>query len=134
MTFDVEVAARTVMGEARGEGDDGMLAVAWVIINRFKANAWYSGETIAGTCLKREQFSSWNPNDPNYSLLCNLPDTDSTLTACRNFVLEAINGMGQDPTNGSTFYHADTMNPYPSWASQYTQMAHINHQIFYKDQ
>src|SRR5580692_7000715 len=115
MTFDVEVASRTVYGEARGEVNDGMLAVAWVLVNRLKAGEWYSGKTLAGTCLKREQFSCWNPTDPNYSILCNLKDTDLTLTACRNFALEAINGMGTDPTDGATFYKA--VGTDASWAN-----------------
>jgi N-acetylmuramoyl-L-alanine amidase len=134
MSFDIEVAARTVYGEARGEPDEGKLAVAWVIMNRFNAKkAWYNAPTIAGVCMKREQFSCWNSTDQNYSLLINLPDDDTLLTSCRYVIMKAANNIGYDPSNGATFYHADTENPYPSWASQYTQTTHIGHHIFYKD-
>lgn len=37
--YDLEVAARTVWGEARGEPPEGRLAVARVIVNRWRAGA-----------------------------------------------------------------------------------------------
>ena len=43
---DLQILARTLFGEARGEGDEGLEAVACVIMNRFKANKWYTGYEI----------------------------------------------------------------------------------------
>ena len=40
---DVEIMAKTIYGEARGEGAEGMEAVALVIINRFNARKWFTG-------------------------------------------------------------------------------------------
>ena len=37
---DVDILARTLYGEARGEGIDGIEAVACGIMNRFKARKW----------------------------------------------------------------------------------------------
>ena len=34
---DLQILARTLFGEARGEGDEGIEAVACVVMNRFKA-------------------------------------------------------------------------------------------------
>ena len=42
MTEDqADIMARTIYGEARGEGQRGMQAVANVIMNRVKAGSWY---------------------------------------------------------------------------------------------
>jgi spore germination cell wall hydrolase CwlJ-like protein len=68
---DRDILARTLWGEARGEGLAGQIAVAWTIRNRVndgKAKSWW-GEGYAGVCLKPYQFSCWNKNDPNYPYL-----------------------------------------------------------------
>ena len=63
---DTDILARTIFGEARGEGLEGMEAVACVIINRVKAKKWFTGyelingvkvPNVAQTCLKKAQFS-----------------------------------------------------------------------------
>ncbi|RYE62086.1 MAG: cell wall hydrolase, partial [Oxalobacteraceae bacterium] len=69
---DRDVLARTVWGEARGEGINGMVAVAWTIRNRVedaKDRSWW-GEGYSGVCQRPYQFSCWNSNDPNYPYLC----------------------------------------------------------------
>lgn len=53
---DVDIIARTIMGEARGESGQGKAAVGHVIVNRTKADKWYSG-TIFEVCRKPFQFS-----------------------------------------------------------------------------
>lgn len=132
MSFDLEVAARTVYGEARGEDDRGKLAVSMVILNRFNAKRWYSGKTIAGTCLRPYQFSCWLSKDPNFSVLCNLADEDGGLSHCRNIFTSALNEDTDDPTDGSTFYHADSI-PAPNWAASMKKTTQIGRHIFYKE-
>ena len=66
-----DVVARTLWGEARGEGVAGQIAVAWVIRNRVhdaNPRSWW-GEGYIGVCHKSWQFSCWNPGDPNYPYL-----------------------------------------------------------------
>lgn len=68
---DRDILARTLWGEARGEGLAGQIAVAWTIRNRVndgKAKSWW-GEGYAGVCQAPYQFSCWNKNDPNYQFL-----------------------------------------------------------------
>lgn len=77
----VEILARTLWGEARGEGVIGMEAVAWVVLNRrtvarqearrqiqrfghLRKRYWW-GDTILKICRKPYQFSCWNMDDPN---------------------------------------------------------------------
>ena len=43
---DLDILARTLYGEARGEGTEGMEAVANVIMNRYRKPKWYSGYIV----------------------------------------------------------------------------------------
>lgn len=52
---DTQIVAMTIWGEARGEGDAGMYAVACVISQR----AINRSITPAEICLQRKQFSCW---------------------------------------------------------------------------
>ena len=61
---NLEYMARTIWGEARGEDEQGKIAVGHVIKNRRDKQTWM-GKTIKDVCLKKWQFSCWNENDPN---------------------------------------------------------------------
>lgn len=68
---DRDILARTLWGEARGEGLAGQIAVAWTIRNRvndLKTGPW-RGEGYSGVCQKPYQFSCWNRTEPNYQFL-----------------------------------------------------------------
>ena len=72
MGDDVKVLAQTIWGEARGEGKEGMEAVASVIVNRVdyppKGKIWW-GHTIEEVCKKPNQFECWNQGNPNRKLM-----------------------------------------------------------------
>jgi N-acetylmuramoyl-L-alanine amidase len=127
--FSSEVAARTIYGEARGEGEAGMRAVAHVLVNRLKLGKW--GNNLALVCLAPYQFSSWNFTDPNRKLMLALADNDTLLVAIRSYLADALAG-DPDPTNGATFYFANSI-PAPAWAAGATQTVQIGHQLFYRD-
>jgi hypothetical protein len=59
MQSDVSIIAKTLYGEARSEGYEGILAVATVIFNRAKGDK----NEFAKVCLKPKQFSCWNDVD-----------------------------------------------------------------------
>ena len=69
---DLDILARTLYGEARGEygtsGPAAFIAIGNVIMNRFQRGGPY-GKTITEVCLKARQFSCWNSNDPNRPLI-----------------------------------------------------------------
>ena len=69
---DLDIVARTLYGEARGEyakmGIASFIAVANVITNRLTNSKKY-GITYADVCLKSRQFSCWNAGDPNRILI-----------------------------------------------------------------
>ena len=60
--------AKTIWGEARGEGLRGMQAVANVIMNRVDRGGWY-GASIKDVVLKPLQFSCWNRSEEHTSEL-----------------------------------------------------------------
>ena len=66
LSRDERVIALTILGEARGEGEQGIFAVACVVQRR----AWEKEITVAQVCLEKEQFSPWNgvDNEGNYRL------------------------------------------------------------------
>lgn len=136
MTFDIEVAARTIYGEARNQPDEGMQAVAWVLVNRLHAKRWYSGQTLAETamfCVKGSQyhqFSCWNTDDPNLPIMLRISDNSPILDKCRNFVQGALAGTNDDPTKGATHYKRVGTNA--AWASGQTPVVTIGDHEFYR--
>jgi hypothetical protein len=88
MTFALEIAARTVWQEARGEPEEGQRAVAHVIVNRLRDGRW--GKSLASVCLADRQFSGWNNSDPNRIAACTLPDDNASLARFREFLTEAM--------------------------------------------
>lgn len=128
MTDDqIDYMARTIYGEARGEGQKGMQAVGNVIMNRVKAGSWY-GASIKDVVLKPYQFSCWNVGDPNREKILNA--TPAQLSSARNIAEQVVSGQLPDITGGATHYHAKSVNPY--WAASMTKTATIGNHIFYK--
>ena len=127
---DTKIMAKTIWGEARGESDEGKIAVGWVIRNRAEKPKWW-GKTISGVCLKKWQFSCWNSNDPNANKIANLSDEELT-----PFILIAksiLDGDVDDPTGKSTHYHVHGMKNMPKWSEGKTPFIQIDHHDFYKE-
>ena len=123
-TQDKLTWARTIYGEARGEPHEGRLAVAFVSYNR----AQISRRTVAQECLKRQQFSCWNPIDPNRSLLLRLQGKD--LSDYFLLIDQVLAGI-VDPSHGATFYH--TLAVSPPWSHGETPCAQVGHHVFYRN-
>ena len=127
MTEDqTDYLARTIYGEARGEGARGMQAVANVVMNRVKAGGWY-GASVKDVVLKPKQFSCWNSDDPNRTII--LAATAAQLKQARSIAEQAINGTLPDITGGATHYHAKSITPY--WAASLKQTTTIGNHVFY---
>ena len=66
----INIFARTLWGEARSEGVEGIEAVASVILNRVRVaklfNGYWWGNDIIQVCQKPYQFSCWLKSDPQY--------------------------------------------------------------------
>lgn len=109
---DRDSVIRTVYGEARGEPDKGMIAVAWVIKNRVMDRRWPND---ADSVVKQKfQFSTWNENDPNLKQIMALKATDKFYVYIKHIVDAVWSGSEMDPTNGAVYYIANTIKE-PKW-------------------
>ncbi len=131
----IDVLARTLWGEARGEGNAGMEAVANVILNRVKVardrggHYWW-GNNIISVCQKPYQFSCWNRSDPNYRKLQSISEkSDLYYATAVRIARRAVAGVLADSTNGATHYHAKTIAP--AWAQGQSPNVQIGNHIFY---
>lgn len=132
---DVDIIARTLYGEARGEvakvGVIALKAVASVIWNRWRVQPLYFGITPREVCLKPYQFSCWNKNDPNLERLLTPHISDETYSLCKMVADEFLAGKGEDVVNGSDHYHAIWLAP-PSWAIGKLPVIDIGTHRFYR--
>jgi spore germination cell wall hydrolase CwlJ-like protein len=113
---DADIMARTIMGEARGEPDQGKIAVGWVILNRARSGKWFGGGgDIFAVCRKPYQFSCWNPGDPNLSVITRARAGDPIFDKCLAAAKQVLSGSVADPTGDATHYFANYIAT-PSWA------------------
>jgi len=129
----VDVLARTMWGEARGQPKGGMEAVASVVLNRVavareRGGFWW-GNDIISVCQKPFQFSCWNANDPNRAKLMAVDARNMHFATCLRIARRAVNGVLADHTGFATHYHAKSIMP--KWAVGKTPGAVIGDHIFY---
>lgn len=114
---DVQLLARTMWGEARGEGVEGMRAVGHVVVNR--------GGNIAQTIRQPGQFYV-TAVDPNRSRGLDRERWDQAQTLAASIIA----GCDADPTNGANYFHEVSVQP--SWAQRMERVARIGRHIFYR--
>ncbi|MCB1562891.1 MAG: cell wall hydrolase [Alphaproteobacteria bacterium] len=132
--LEVDILARTLWGEARGEGTEGMKAVACVVLNRVniakvKGSYWWGSDVIQ-VCQKPYQFSAWNRSDPNFRKLQSVDESDLYFATALRIARRAVIGALEDMTHGATHYHADSIAPY--WAKGESPSAVIGRHVFYR--
>jgi N-acetylmuramoyl-L-alanine amidase len=132
----VDILARTLWGEARGEPVRGKEAVAAVVMNRIararsRAGGYWWGNSVETVCLKPWQFSCWNDTDPNAAKLPRVTVTDRQFRICLRIARRAVGGVLDDPTGGATHYHRRGI--LPPWSRRLTPSAEIGHHLFYAD-
>lgn len=136
MTSDIQILARTIYGEARGEynkvsgGIGALIAIANVVMNRVKQRTWY-GTTIREVCQKPWQFSCWNANDPNFSLLQAEIISDPMFEVCLQVAEKVIHGTWPDLTKGSDHYYATSLKIPPRWAAGRKPKCQIGQHLFF---
>jgi len=126
---DLQVAAKTLYGESRGEPDIGQQWCAATIVCRAERGGWW-GSTLGTVCKKKWQYSCWNANDPNRPVLEALqPDDPEFLRALNNLTHVLRHGVGDRPTH----YHATSITP--SWSDAETMrfICTIGRHNFYEE-
>ncbi|MBI1207469.1 MAG: TIGR02594 family protein [Azospirillum sp.] len=129
-SLPVDTMARTLWGEARGEGRPGIEAVASVIMNRVRLAGWM-GSTVVEVCKKPWQFSCWNMGDPNLRKLLAVRPGDQAFDLCLRVARVAVAGGLTDTTGGATHYY-DVRIPDPNWVIGATRTCDIGHHRFFK--
>lgn len=136
---DLEVLTLTLIGEARGEPIEGVVAVANVVRNR--ANTWK--KSISEICLQPKQFSCWNENDPNRDLLNGLArhfimggklEVPSYIQ-CQCVARGIIRGEILDNTHGSLNYLTTELfksDKKPDWAKNVSIAITKGNQTFFR--
>ena len=128
--------ATAVYFEARGEPRVGQQAVAHVVLNRVRDSRFPSN--VCDVVQQGPRYR-WDPDIPvkhrcQFSYYCDgksdkMRDKAAKLRATRISEL-VLSRTIMDPTEGSTFYHADYV--LPSWASTKSRVVQINQHVFYK--
>ena len=126
--YDMEILAKTIFGEARGESQEGQIAVACCVFNRFKSGKWFGAKTIAGVCLKPWQFSCWNKNDPNSQKIMAL-----TFPVYSKYFSVIEEAKKDDITKGATHYYNPSICNRPKWAEGRKPCVKIGKHLFFKD-
>jgi N-acetylmuramoyl-L-alanine amidase len=114
-----EVVAITILGEARGEGESGMYAVACVISQRAKERKL----TGAQVCLQKLQFSC-NNKGLNTKLL------DTPQAAYAMMLAKNIDNLDLTFTKQANHYHTKRVKPY--WSKGKRPVATIGNHVFFK--
>jgi N-acetylmuramoyl-L-alanine amidase len=126
---DIRVVAQTLWGEARGEGERGIHAVANVIVNRVRRPCWW-GADFESVCRKPWQFSCWNEKDPNRAKMEAVTTEDRSYWTCADIAERAVSGCLADITGGATHYHV--IGLHPAWEKELTETARIGRHVFYR--
>lgn len=145
-TSDLLALTRTIYGEARGEGQQGKIAVGWVVRNRAKEarrhragtgknHPLFGDGSLEVACTARMQFSCRNLSEPNRKVILvkTLPDAldDGWFLDCLSAALDVILGFEAGPTCGSTHYHTAAVAP--AWPRGKQPVRQIGSHRFFND-
>ena len=125
----VDVLARLIYSEARGESRTGKAGVAWVVSNRVDKNMTeFGGNTYKGVCLRSGAFSGMT------TLSARQPDTSSS--AWDDCVSEALaSSRSPNPIGNCLWFSTNTSfnnNVINSGGNQYWNFGHGNKKIVEK--
>jgi len=130
-TDPVTVLACTLWMEARGDGEEGMQAVANVVMNRVNHPLWW-GKDVVSVCLAPKQFTCWNPGSTQIPLLRDaIVDGDPAYKIALMIAEWAIEGALMDITRGADSYFSISMSP-PFWARGTEFTVQIGRQRFFR--
>ncbi len=113
---DTIFLAEVAYAEASDQGQDGIRAQIWSVINRHNAGKWYSRKTLAGCVMLAYAYSAMNTEDKNRVRAVETTLMDPFMAICLFEAAAAIAGTSQDPTGGGTHYYRQG-TPEPSWVS-----------------
>lgn len=138
---DLQALVCTLYGEARNQGEPGLIAVGCVIRNRKWAGC-FGGDTYRAVCLARWQFSCWTPagGRSNYEttmalarqLLAPVPAVlPRVVQDCLRVARGVLSGEIEDVTGSATHYMTKECYAHPpSWATTMRVTDIIGNHVF----
>ena len=138
---DAEILSLTLIGEARGEPIEGIIAVGCIIRNRMHHSP-SKYHTYKDVCYEPKQFSCWNENDTNYPFLIDLASqliagqklNDPYIRQCMWVANGIIDWSLIDNTSGSLYYLTNELfksNLKPKWSLGAKNIKDIGRQTFF---
>lgn len=130
---DLDIMARTIYGEGRGESQGHRIAIGHVLLNRWHSTTgqWAKDDTLATTCLRPWQFSAWNDGDPNMDKMMNVTLNNAVFRRCMAAALAAMDTT--DPTMGARHYHTVAMGWPRAWGARKEPCVVIGKHAFYNN-
>ena len=134
MDKEIEIMAKTIYGEARGEyyhkngGLNALEAIGHVIMNRSKDAA----TPVSSICLKPKQFSCWNKSDPNRKVIENVTIDNPIYRICLVIAKRIICDELDDITNSANHYYSARLPKPPYWAKGRTPTIQIGRHLFFR--
>lgn len=130
---EVQCMAENLYHEARGEGEVGMLAVAFVTMNRVEDNR-FPDSVCEVVHYKRKGVCafSWVCQGKGAVKPKNAVERTTwnwIVSLSKSMVLNWHEMKHVDITDGSTHYHATHVDPY--WAKKYEKTMEVENHIFY---
>ena len=119
-TTSEQIIAATLLGEARGEGLEGIYAVGTVIAQR----AIERKISPAAVCLQKKQFSC-NNHGVQLNLLDSSKESKYALLLAQNILK-----LDKSFVKNANFYHEKKVHP--SWAQGRKPVAVIGRHLFYR--
>lgn len=118
---EVKCLAQMIYSEARGEGQKGMVAVAYVAINRAEDPKY--PKTMCAVVKQPYQFEGMTkPFKPERE--------PSAWKQAKDVAILTMTGMLPDITNGAKYFH--TPDILPSWAKVKERVYLLGNHIFYR--
>lgn len=99
-----DIAIRTILGEAMGEGPQGWAAVAHVLRNRAADPRWPSA--VQDVALQPKQFSAWNTGAGGNDLVNKYGPNSDPYQKVGLIYDQVMSGAIADPTGGATHYYS----------------------------
>jgi len=126
----VEILAKTIYTEARGESYKGKLAVATIIWNRANNNTWRK-LGLSGVCLQKKQFSGWNNGEPRIKINTYLEQKawNDSLELAKSMVDNTFRPLAA--LKDSTYYY-NPKKATPSWGKKLKNIKFVGNHKFGK--
>ena len=125
---DLECLTQAVYYEARGEGSNGMKAVAQVVLNRARHSAF--PKTVCGVVFQGSNRST----GCQFSFTCNgamrARVNQSAWNRARDVASSALSGEVFSPVGSATHFHTTAVAP--SWRNRLVRVNHIGSHVFYR--